>query len=179
MILIIIIIIIILYTYNNCKESFEDVGHTLSVNNLEVDYSNKQYGGQKYNAIFKKKSNSRFNITKKKEGYQISPVDKDNLLLSINSNNGVLQFNNYTGFINKKNLDLDDPISRNKLRSTYWHINRIPDTNLYEIRSVRFPALYLYYDNISFFNSKCVVDGIVKFGRIRSSNWNIEPPLIN
>lgn len=182
MILLIIIIILIIYLLffkNNNIEHFEDSGHYLSIKDLYINYSDKQYGGQKYNAILRKKKEQKFKITKSEEGYQISPSGKDHLLMSINRYNGLLQFNGYVGFVNKKNLDLDDPISRNKLRSTYWKIEKIDDSDLYQISSIKYPSYYLILGDTLYFNTKCPVDGIVKFSNRHLGNWNIEPPLVD
>ena len=179
MILFIIIFLLFILFFNGCKENFEDNGHYISVKNLYVDFSDKQYGGQKYNSILRKNKNQKFKITKGEDGYLISPVGKDNLLMSINRYNGILQHNNYVGFVNKNNLDLNDPISRNKIRSTYWNIKKLKNTNLYEISSVKYPSFFLHLGNTQYFNTKCPVDGIVKFSNKKRANWKIEPPLID
>lgn len=177
--LIIIFIIYFLFFRNNNEEHFEDSGHYLSVKNLYVNYSDKQYGGQKYNAILRKNKEKKFKITKSEQGYQISPVGKDNLLMSINRYNGILQFNKYVGFVNKKNLNLDDPVSRNKLRSTYWKIKKLEESELYQISSVKYPSYSLILGDTLYFNTKCPVDGVVKFSNNKLSNWKIEPPLVD
>jgi hypothetical protein len=177
MILFIIIFLLIIYFYKNINESFEDSGHYLSVKDLYINYSDKQYGGQKYNAILRKKKEQKFKIIKSDQGYQISPVGKDNLLMSINRYNGILQYNNYVGFVNKNNLTPDDPVCRNKLRSTYWNINKVKDTDFYHISSVKYPSYFLTFGNTLYFNTKCSVDGIVKFSNKHKSNWTITPKI--
>jgi hypothetical protein len=180
MILYLIIFLLTLYFFKSCQENFEDHGHYISVKDLYVDYSDKQYGGQKYNAILKKNKNQKFKITKHEEGYQISPIGKDNLLMSINRYNGILQYNHFVGFVNKNNLDLDDPISRNKIRSTYWNIKKIDnDSNLFEISSIKYPSIFLKLGETQIFNTKCKIDGVVKFSRKNRSLWKIEPGLMN
>ena len=99
--------------------------------------------------------------------------------MSINTNNGIPQFNNYVGFINKNNIKKDDPISRNKIRSTYWNIKKLENSNFYEIRSKKYPLYYLHLGDTPYFNTKCPVDGVVKFSKKHKSNWKIEPDLIN
>tara|TARA_E500000178_G_scaffold348910_1_gene404858 strand:+ start:585 stop:1121 length:537 start_codon:yes stop_codon:yes gene_type:complete len=175
MFLFIIIFLLLLYFFSGCNENFEDSGYYISVKDLFVNYSDKQYGGQKYNAILRKKKEQKFKIKKSDKGYQISPAGKDHLLMSINRYNGILQFNNYVGFVNKNNLDLKDPISRNRLRSTYWNIDKLPDSEFYQISSVKYPSYFLNLGNTVYFNTKCPVDGVVQFSNRKRSNWKIEP----
>jgi len=176
---IIIFIIYFIFFRNNNEEHFEDSGHYISIKNLYINYSDNQYGGQKYNVILRKNKEQKFKILKSEEGYQISPVGKDNLLMSINTYNGIKQFNNYVGFVNKKNLDLKDPISRNKLRSTYWKIEKLEDSEQYQISSVKYPSYFIYLGTNINFNTRCQVDGIVKFSKKYKSNLKILPPLID
>lgn len=181
MILLIIILLLFYFLYPKKKniEHFEDSGHYISIKDLYVNYSDKQYGGQKYNGILRKNKEQKFKITLGEHGYQISPVGHDNLLMSINRYNGILQYNHYVGFVNKKNLDLKDPISRNKLRSTYWKIEKLPDSDKYQISSSKYPSYFLVLGDTLYFNTKCKVDGVVKFSNKQRGNWKIEPPLVD
>lgn len=177
MILFIIVFLLLSFFFNSCKENFEDPGHYISIKDLYLNYSDKQYGGQKYNVILRKNKEQKFNIINTENGYQISPVGKDNLLMSINRYNGMLQFNNYVGFVNKNNLNMKDPVSRNKLRSTYWNITKVSDSDIYQISSVKYPSYFLHNSSSIFFNSKCPVDGVVKFSNKHRGNLKIEPPI--
>ena len=178
--IIILLILLIIFYYSTVQEKFENKNiHTIQINNLYINYSDNPYSGQKYNGILKKNKKQNFIFTKIDNYYQISPVDKPHLLFAIRTNNGIPQFNQYTSFINKNNLNMKNPIHRNRYRSALWNITRVGKKNYYLINNKRFPNMFIYNSDKTFFNLKCKVDGIVKFSNHpkKKTYWKITPKI--
>ena len=74
---------------------------------------------------------------------------------------------------------MNNPISRNRYRSSLWLITPVGKKKFYLISNKRFPHLFLYYSDSTDFNLKCKVDGIVKFTNHykKRSYWQIEPKI--
>jgi hypothetical protein len=179
--IIFLIFILVLLCINRNYESFKDIKtHSIHIDNLYINLSDKPFGGQKYNAILKENNPEKFILKKIDDKYyQISPENKPNLLLAINTINGIPQFNELVTFINKNNLNTNNPISRNKYRSSLWKIILNSDNNTYQIYNKRFPRKFLHNSLDKLFNTNCSVDGVVKFKSNYKyhSNWIISPLL--
>jgi hypothetical protein len=178
--IIILLILLIIFYYSSVKENFVNNNlHHIHNNKFYLNYSDNPYSGQKYNGILKINKKQNFIFTKINNYYQISPQDKPHLLLAIRTENGISQFNRYTTFINKNNLNMENPIHRNRYRSSLWKIIRYGKKNFYIIYNKRFPDMFIYNSDKTDFNLKCKIDGIVKFSNNpkKITYWQISPQI--